>query len=136
MIEKIIDYCVKKKFLVLVLLALLSAWGFQSLQRTPLDAIPNLSDVQVIVFTEWPGKSPDIIEDQITYPIVSNMVAGVMGNRLVRIPMASEMALATAAMGGTSGTSPTPRTPNGWPLLATSTMTVSIMGRSRLVGIR
>lgn len=75
MIERIIDFCVQKKFLVLVLLALLSAWGFQSLQRTPLDAIPNLSDVQVIVFTEWPGKSPDIIEDQITYPIVSNLLA-------------------------------------------------------------
>ncbi len=75
MIEKIIDYCVQKKFLVLVLLALLSAWGFHSMQRTPLDAIPNLSDVQVIVFTEWTGKSPDIIEDQITYPIVSSMVA-------------------------------------------------------------
>ena len=75
MIEKIIEFCIQKKFLVLMFILLLSAWGFRSLQQTPLDAIPNLSDVQVIVFTEWPGKSPDIIEDQITYPIVSSMVA-------------------------------------------------------------
>ncbi|MFQ5450440.1 MAG: efflux RND transporter permease subunit [Nitrospinaceae bacterium] len=75
MIEKTIEFCVQKKFLVLVFVLMLSAWGFRSLLQTPLDAIPNLSDVQVIVFTEWPGKSPDIMEDQITYPIVTSMVA-------------------------------------------------------------
>ena len=75
MIEKIIEFCIQKKFLVLMFILLFSVWGGRSLQQTPLDAIPNLSDVQVIVFTEWPGKSPDIIEDQITYPIVSSMVA-------------------------------------------------------------
>lgn len=75
MIEKTIEFCVQKKILVLVFVLMLSAWGYRCLQQTPLDAIPNLSDVQVIVFTEWPGKSPDIIEDQITYPIVSSMVA-------------------------------------------------------------
>ena len=75
MIEKTIEFCVRKKFLVLVFILMLSVWGYRSLQQTPLDAIPNLSDVQVIVFTEWAGKSPDIIEDQITYPIVSSMVA-------------------------------------------------------------
>ncbi|MCH7622450.1 MAG: efflux RND transporter permease subunit, partial [Nitrospinae bacterium] len=75
MIEKTIEFCVHKKFLVLVFVFMLSVWGYRCLQQTPIDAIPNLSDVQVIVFTEWPGKSPDIIEDQITYPIVSSMVA-------------------------------------------------------------
>jgi len=75
MIEKTIEFCVQKKFLVLVFVLMLSAWGYRCLQQTPLDAIPNLSDVQVIVFTEWAGKSPDIIEDQVTYPIVSSMVA-------------------------------------------------------------
>ena len=75
MIEKTIEFCVQKKFLVLVVVLMLSVWGYRCLQQTPLDAIPNLSDVQVIVFTEWAGKSPDIIEDQITYPIVSSMVA-------------------------------------------------------------
>jgi copper/silver efflux system protein len=75
MIEKTIEFCVHKKFLVLMFILIVSAWGYRCLQQTPLEAIPNLSDVQVIIFTEWAGKSPDIIEDQITYPIVSSMVA-------------------------------------------------------------
>jgi len=61
----------------------LSAWGYWSLKKTPLDAIPDLSDAQVIIDTEWPGRSPDIIEDQVTYPIVSNMIA-VPGVRVAR----------------------------------------------------
>lgn len=75
MIEKVIEFCNQKRFLGLILIFLLSAWGYLSLQKTPLDAIPNLGDVQVILFTEWAGKSPDIIEDQITYPIITSMVA-------------------------------------------------------------
>ena len=50
-------------------------WGFWSLQNTALDAIPDLSDVQVIVFTEWPGQSPDLVEDQITYPISARLLS-------------------------------------------------------------
>ena len=50
-------------------------WGVYSLKNIPLDAIPDLSDVQVIVFTEWSGRSPDLVEDQITYPIVTSMIA-------------------------------------------------------------
>ncbi len=53
----------------------LGAWGYYSLKNTPLDAIPDLSDTQVIIFTEWPGRSPDLVEDQITYPITSTLLA-------------------------------------------------------------
>ncbi len=75
MIDATIEFCAKRKFLVLVFTLLLTGWGYVSLIKTPVDAIPDLGDVQVIVFTEWPGKSPDLIEDQITYPIVSSLVA-------------------------------------------------------------
>jgi len=53
----------------------ITAWGFWAMKNTPLDAIPDLSDVQVIVFTEWQGRSPDLVEDQITYPIITTMIA-------------------------------------------------------------
>jgi len=53
----------------------LCAWGYWALKNTPLDAIPDLSDTQVIIFTEWPGRSPDLVEDQITYPISSTLLA-------------------------------------------------------------
>ncbi len=75
MIEKIIETSARKIFLVLLSVSFLGAWGFWALNKVPLDAIPDLSDVQVIIFTEWPGRSPDIIEDQITYPIVSSMTS-------------------------------------------------------------
>ena len=75
MIEKIIELSVRKKFIVFLGVFFLSIWGYKSLRDTPLDAIPDLSDVQVIIFTKWQGRSPDIIEDQITYPIVTAMIA-------------------------------------------------------------
>jgi len=75
MIEKIIEYSSKNKFLTIILVLLIAAWGFWAMKNTPLDAIPDLSDVQVIVFTEWPGRSPDLVEDQITYPITTTMIA-------------------------------------------------------------
>ena len=75
MIEKIIEMSVRKKFLVFLGIFFFSIWGYKSLIETPLDAIPDLSDVQVIIFTKWQGRSPDIIEDQITYPIVTAMIA-------------------------------------------------------------
>src|SRR5690606_34433118 len=58
-----------------LLVACLGAWGYYSLRNAPLDAIPDLSDTQVIIFTEWPGQSPDLVEDQITYPISSSLLA-------------------------------------------------------------
>ena len=75
MIDKIIDYSARNKFLTVVAVLFFTAWGLWAMINTPLDAIPDLSDVQVIVFTEWQGRSPDLVEDQITYPIVTNMLA-------------------------------------------------------------
>ncbi len=75
MIEKLIEVSSKNKLMVFMLVAIATAWGVWALLNNPLDAIPDLSDVQVIVFTEWPGRSPDIIEDQITYPIVTSLLA-------------------------------------------------------------
>jgi Cu/Ag efflux pump CusA len=75
MIERIIEYSARNRFLVVLLVAFATAVGVWSIRQSPLDAIPDLSDVQVIVFTDWPGRSPDIVEDQITYPIISTMIA-------------------------------------------------------------
>ena len=75
MIERLIAYCARNRFIVLSVLVFASAWGAWSLAHTPLDAIPDLSDVQVIVWTEWMGRSPDLVEDQITYPIITRLVA-------------------------------------------------------------
>ena len=75
MINAIIDYCVRNRFLVLLLAGFLTAWGGWAIGNISLDAIPDLSDVQVIVFTEWQGRSPDLVEDQITYPIVTSLLA-------------------------------------------------------------
>ena len=75
MIAKIIEYSARNKFIIFLLVASLAIWGYWALKRTPLDAIPDLSDTQVIIFTEWSGKSPDLVEDQITYPITSTLLA-------------------------------------------------------------
>ena len=61
----------------------LAAWGYWALLSTPIDAIPDLSDNQVIVFTDWPGRSPQEVEDQVTYPLVTNL-QGLPGVRVVR----------------------------------------------------
>lgn len=75
MIARIIEFSARNKFIVLLLVGFLCLWGYWSLQRTPLDAIPDLSDTQVIIFTEWAGRSPDLVEDQVTYPITSTLLA-------------------------------------------------------------
>lgn len=62
-------------WLTVLFVAALALWGWYALVRSPLDAIPDLSDVQVIVFTEWPGQSPDIVEDQVTYPLAAALLA-------------------------------------------------------------
>lgn len=74
MIQRIIDWSARNGFLVTVLTLCLMGWGMWAISHTPLDALPDLSDVQVIVFTEWPGRSPDLVEDQITYPLVTAML--------------------------------------------------------------
>jgi copper/silver efflux system protein len=74
-IHAIIEWSARNKFVVLLLTGIGIAVGIYSLRNIPLDAIPDLSDPQVIVYTEWPGRSPDLVEDQITYPIVSALLA-------------------------------------------------------------
>ena len=75
MIEKIIEYSIKNKFLVILMTLFVIGAGVYSMLRTPLDAIPDLSDVQVIVFTEYPGQAPQVVEDQVTYPLTTAMLA-------------------------------------------------------------
>ncbi len=73
MVNKLIELSLRNRYVVLTLAAGLLAWGIYSIQRNPVDAIPDLSENQVIVFTEWTGQSPQIMEDQVTYPLVSNL---------------------------------------------------------------
>lgn len=75
MIEKIIDWCSNNRFLVFTGVFLLIIGGILSMKKIPLDAVPDLSDVQVIVYTKWEGRSPDLMEDQVTYPIVSALIS-------------------------------------------------------------
>src|SRR5438067_12524243 len=74
-IERVIEASARNKFLIFIFTIFALAAGFYGLMHTPLDAIPDLSDVQVIVYTEWAGRSPDLVEDQITYPIVTTLRA-------------------------------------------------------------
>ena len=75
MIDKIIEWSAKNRFMVMLCTVAAITSGIWALKNTPLDAIPDLSDVQVIVFTEWQGRSPDLVEDQVTYPIVTSLLA-------------------------------------------------------------
>ncbi len=75
MITRIIDASLNNRFLVIVATIITIAVGVWSLKNTPLDAIPDLSDVQVIVFTEYPGQAPQVVEDQVTYPLTTAMLA-------------------------------------------------------------
>ena len=84
MINRIIDFSVQHKFLVLVCAALACIGGWWSMQALPLDAMPDLSETQVIIYSRW-DRSPDIIEDQVTYPIVTAMT-GAPCSRAWRMP--------------------------------------------------
>jgi len=75
MINHIIEFSTRNRGLIVILTICLTLYGIWSMRNIPLDAIPDLSDHQVIIYTEWPGRSPDLIEDQITYPIISAMLA-------------------------------------------------------------
>ncbi len=75
MLEKIIEASVKNRFLVIILTVIIALAGMYALMRTPVDAIPDLSDVQVIVFTEYPGQAPQVVEDQVTYPLTTAMLS-------------------------------------------------------------
>ncbi|HWZ23321.1 MAG TPA: CusA/CzcA family heavy metal efflux RND transporter, partial [Cytophagaceae bacterium] len=73
MVNKLIALSIKNRFIVLMIASGLFIWGIFSIRENPIDAIPDLSENQVIVFTEWMGRSPQVIEDQVTYPLVSNL---------------------------------------------------------------
>jgi CzcA family heavy metal efflux pump len=73
MVQKFIELSLRHRYIVLLVTAVLFIWGFFAVQQNPIDAIPDLSENQVIVFTEWMGRSPQTIEDQVTYPLVSNL---------------------------------------------------------------
>ncbi|MBI5185086.1 MAG: efflux RND transporter permease subunit [Nitrospinae bacterium] len=75
MLQSIIDFSLKNKFIVLTATAVLVLGGLYALKNIPLDAIPDLSDTQVIVYTEWPGQAPQIVQDQVTYPITTKMLS-------------------------------------------------------------
>src|SRR5437588_1219030 len=83
MINRLIEVSLRNRFLVLGLFALVGVWGYWALLTTPIDAIPDLSDNQVIVFTDWTGRSPQEVEDQITYPLTVSL-QGLPGVRVVR----------------------------------------------------
>src|SRR5512144_1519036 len=75
MLKGIIDFSLRNKFIVLIKTIALVVFGTYALRNIPLDAIPDLSDVQVIIYTEWPGQAPNIVQDQVTYPITTKMLS-------------------------------------------------------------
>ena len=83
MIHRLIDLALRNRFIVIALYVALAGWGWWALTATPIDAIPDLSDNQVIVFTDWPGHSPQEVEDQVTYPLTTSL-QGLAGVRVVR----------------------------------------------------
>ncbi|HEX3398038.1 MAG TPA: efflux RND transporter permease subunit [Steroidobacteraceae bacterium] len=83
MLAALIRWSIKNRFLVLMTTALLAAWGIHATLSTPLDALPDLSDTQVIIRTEYPGQAPQVVEDQVTYPLTTTMLS-VPGARTVR----------------------------------------------------
>ena len=75
MLEKIIEWSINNKFIVILLTTFVIVAGVYSLRNTPIDAIPDLSDVQVIIYTEYPGQAPQVVEDQVTYPLTTQMLS-------------------------------------------------------------
>src|SRR6187402_2662910 len=83
MLKAIIDFSLRNKFLVLLATVALILGGVYAVRRIPLDAIPDLSDTQVIIYTEWSGQAPQIVQDQVTYPHTTKMLS-VPGAKVVR----------------------------------------------------
>src|ERR1700747_3741224 len=75
MLTRIIDFSLKNKFIVMLATVALVLGGIYSVKNIPLDAIPDLSDTQVIIYTPWEGQAPNIVEDQVTYPITTKMLS-------------------------------------------------------------
>ncbi|MCB1798617.1 MAG: efflux RND transporter permease subunit, partial [Gammaproteobacteria bacterium] len=83
MLKSLISWSVHNRFLVLLASLVITGWGWVALNKTPLDAIPDLSDVQVIIRTSFPGQAPRVVEEQVTYPITTTMLS-VPGSQVVR----------------------------------------------------
>src|SRR3989475_1861175 len=83
MLKRIIEFSLQNKFIVLLATAAVVLMGVYSVRHIPLDAIPDLSDVQVIIYTEWPGQAPQIVQDQVTYPLTTKMLS-VPNSKVVR----------------------------------------------------
>src|SRR5512141_280836 len=83
MISRLIEWSLRNRFLVICFLLLTVGWGVRCLYQTPVDAIPDLSENQVIVFADWPGRSPQEVEDQVTYPMSVNL-HGLTGVNAIR----------------------------------------------------
>ncbi|MFC1704037.1 efflux RND transporter permease subunit, partial [Candidatus Omnitrophota bacterium] len=81
MINRIIESCLKNRFLVIATFALLMVWGFNAMKDTPIDAIPDIGELQVLVYADWPGRSPKDVEDQVIYPLTT----GLMGTPKVKV---------------------------------------------------
>ena len=75
MIFRIIEASVRNRFMVLIVTAMIVAMGFWAIKTIPIDAIPDLSDVQVIVYTSYSGQAPQVVEDQVTYPLTTAMLS-------------------------------------------------------------
>src|SRR5258708_5043304 len=95
MINRIIEFSLRNRFLILLAYAFVAGWGYWALLKTPIDAIPDLSENQVIVFTDWPGRSPQEVEDQVTYPLTVNL-QGLPGVRTVRSSSAFGFSMANS----------------------------------------
>src|SRR6266478_1731457 len=83
MIQRLIELCLRNRGIVIAAYVMLAGWSYWALTRTPVDAIPDLSDNQVIVFSDWTGRSPQEVEDQVTYPLTTAL-QGLPGVRTVR----------------------------------------------------
>src|SRR5882672_10145700 len=83
MIGKIIEFSIRNRFVVIIATLAMVVWGIYAVINTPVDAIPDLSENQVIVFADWPGRSPQEIEDQVTYPLSVNL-QGLAGVKAIR----------------------------------------------------
>src|SRR5437870_5360119 len=83
MINRLIEFSMRNRYLIVLFYIAIAAWGYWALLATPIDAIPDLSENQVIVFTDWPGRSPQEVEDQVTYPLTVNL-QGLAGVKVVR----------------------------------------------------
>ncbi|MBI5573049.1 MAG: efflux RND transporter permease subunit [Elusimicrobia bacterium] len=83
MINKLIDWCLKNRFIVLVLTGMVIIWGFYAINRVPVDAIPDIGENQQIIFVDWPGRDAKTIEDQITYPLTTRLF-GLPGVKTIR----------------------------------------------------